>query len=173
MQKGVVQFEDLKEGMKVTGKIKNVVDFGAFVDIGLHETGLIHVSELSDSFVSDPMEVVKVGDIFEFTILALDKDRRRISLSLKSDAASRIGQNGAGRSAGNGEGASSGGARKVVVVKKGSAGAKGGSDRGGFRQDKGARQFAGGNRDGRGRGGYNSGSDDGMSYNPFADLLKK
>ena len=55
---------------KVTGKIKNVVDFGAFVDIGLHETGLIHVSELSDSFVSDPMEVVKVGDIFEFTILA-------------------------------------------------------------------------------------------------------
>ena len=173
MQKGVVQFEDLKEGMKVTGKIKNVVDFGAFVDIGLHETGLIHVSELSDSFVSDPMEVVKVGDIFEFTILALDKDRRRISLSLKSDAASRIGQNGAGRSAGNGEGASSGGARKVVVVKKGSAGAKGGSDKGGFRQDKGARQFAGGNRDGRGRGGYNSGSDDGMSYNPFADLLKK
>ena len=173
MQKGVVQFEDLKEGMKVTGKIKNVVDFGAFVDIGLHETGLIHVSELSDSFVSDPMEVVKVGDIFEFTILALDKDRRRISLSLKSDAASRIGQNNAGRSAGNGEGTSSGGARKVVVVKKGSAGAKGGSDRGGFRQDKGARQFAGGNRDGRGRGGYNSGSDDGMSYNPFADLLKK
>ena len=173
MQKGVVQFEDLKEGMKVTGKIKNVVDFGAFVDIGLHETGLIHVSELSDSFVSDPMEVVKVGDIFEFTILALDKDRRRISLSLKSDAASRIGQNNAGRSAGNGEGASSCGARKVVVVKKGSAGAKGGSDRGGFRQDKGARQFAGGNRDGRGRGGYNSGSDDGMSYNPFADLLKK
>ncbi|MCI5473592.1 MAG: RNA-binding transcriptional accessory protein, partial [Spirochaetia bacterium] len=51
MQKGVVQFEDLKEGMKVTGKIKNVVDFGAFVDIGLHETALIHVSELSDSFV--------------------------------------------------------------------------------------------------------------------------
>ena len=173
MQKGVVQFEDLKEGMKVTGKIKNVVDFGAFVDIGLHETGLIHVSELSDSFVSDPMEVVKVGDIFEFTILALDKDRRRISLSLKSDAASRIGQNNAGRSAGNGEGTSSGGARKVVVVKKGSAGAKGGSDKGGFRQDKGARQFAGGNRDGRGRGGYNSRSDDGMSYNPFADLLKK
>ena len=91
MQKGVVQFEDLKEGMKVTGKIKNVVDFGAFVDIGLHETALIHVSELSDNFVSDPMEVVKVGDIFEFTIIGLDKDRKRISLSLKSDAANRIG----------------------------------------------------------------------------------
>ncbi|MBQ5646336.1 MAG: RNA-binding transcriptional accessory protein, partial [Treponema sp.] len=96
MQQGVVQFEDLKEGMKVTGKIRNVVDFGAFVDIGIHETGLIHVSELSDSFVSDPMEVVKVGDIKEFTIIGLDKDRRRISLSLKSDAASRIGQVGMG-----------------------------------------------------------------------------
>ncbi|MCR5046133.1 MAG: RNA-binding transcriptional accessory protein, partial [Treponema sp.] len=91
MQKGVMAFEDLKPGMKVTGKIRNVVDFGAFVDIGLHETGLIHVSELSDNFVKDPMEVVKVGDVHEFTILNLDMDRRRISLSLKSDAASRAG----------------------------------------------------------------------------------
>ena len=91
MSKGVVQFEDLKEGMKVTGKIKNVVDFGAFVDIGLHETGLIHVSELSDNFIKDPMEVVKVGDVHEFTIIELDQVRRRISLSLKSDAASRAG----------------------------------------------------------------------------------
>ena len=91
MQKGVLQFEDLKERMKVTGKIRNVVDFGAFVDIGLHETGLVHLSELSDNFVSDPMEVVKVGDVKEFTIIGLDMDRRRISLSLKSDAASRAG----------------------------------------------------------------------------------
>ena len=75
MSKGVVQFEDLKEGMKVTGKIKNVVDFGAFVDIGLHETGLIHVSELSDNFIKDPMEVVKVGDVHEFTIIELDPVR--------------------------------------------------------------------------------------------------
>ena len=84
MQKGVLNFEDLKVGMKVTGKIKNVVDFGAFVDIGLHETGLIHISELSDSFVSDPMDVIKVGDVKEFTIIDLDTDRKRISLSLKS-----------------------------------------------------------------------------------------
>lgn len=60
-----------------------------FVDIGLHETGLIHISELSDSFVSDPMDVIKVGDVKEFTIIDLDTDRKRISLSLKSDAASR------------------------------------------------------------------------------------
>lgn len=158
MQKGVVQFEDLKEGMKVTGKIKNVVDFGAFVDIGLHETALIHVSELSDNFVSDPMEVVKVGDIFEFTIIGLDKDRKRISLSLKSDAANRIG----GASSGSAKSSSekTGERRKVVVVKKGS---KPDSGKTVHRNEK----F------GQRGGGRTYGSDDGMSYNPFAALLKK
>ena len=157
MQKGVVQFEDLKEGMKVTGKIKNVVDFGAFVDIGLHETGLVHLSEMSDTFVENPMDVVKVGDVFEFTIIQLDRDRRRIGLSLKSDAASRIGQGSSGvrrPSASGSAGAASGdGKRKVVVVKKGASG--------------------GNNRDRSSSRGYNSGSDDGMSYNPFAALLNK
>lgn len=157
MQKGVVQFEDLKEGMKVTGKIKNVVDFGAFVDIGLHETALIHVSELSDSFVSDPMEVVKVGDIFEFTIIGLDKDRKRISLSLKSDAASRIGGNSAVAPKSSSE--KTGERRKVVVVKKGT------------KTDSG-KTFQRNEKVGQ-RGGRNYGSDDGMSYNPFAALLKK
>lgn len=158
MQKGVVQFEDLKEGMKVTGKIKNVVDFGAFVDIGLHETALIHVSELSDNFVSDPMEVVKVGDIFEFTIIGLDKDRKRISLSLKSDAANRIG----GASSGSAKSSSekTGERRKVVVVKKGS---KPDSGKTVHRNEK----------NGQRGGGRSYGSDDGMSYNPFAALLKK
>lgn len=158
MQKGVVQFEDLKEGMKVTGKIKNVVDFGAFVDIGLHETALIHVSELSDNFVSDPMEVVKVGDIFEFTIIGLDKDRKRISLSLKSDAANRIG----GASSGSAKSSSekTGERRKVVVVKKGS---KPDSGKTVHRNEK----------SGQRGGGRGYGSDDGMSYNPFAALLKK
>lgn len=158
MQKGVVQFEDLKEGMKVTGKIKNVVDFGAFVDIGLHETALIHVSELSDNFVSDPMEVVKVGDIFEFTIIGLDKDRKRISLSLKSDAANRIG----GASSGSAKSFSekTGERRKVVVVKKGS---KPDSGKTVHRNEK----------NGQRGGGRSYGSDDGMSYNPFAALLKK
>ena len=165
MQKGVLQFEDLKEGMKVTGKIKNVVDFGAFVDIGLHETGLVHLSELSDSFVENPMDVVKVGDVHEFTIIELDRDRRRIALSLKSDAASRAGtgQKSSVRRDSPRDGASGSGngtGRRVVVVKKGAGNSNnGGFDKLNHRDD---------NRDSRRSQSYNSGSDDGMSYNPFA-----
>jgi uncharacterized protein len=84
MQKGVVTFEDLREGMMITGKIKNVVDFGAFVDLGIKETALIHISEMSDHFVKNPLETVKVGDVLEFRIVSLDTERRRISLSRKS-----------------------------------------------------------------------------------------
>lgn len=148
MQKGVVNFEDLTVGMKVTGKIKNVVDFGAFVDIGLHETALIHVSELSDNFVSDPMDVVKVGDVKEFTIIDLDKDRKRISLSLKSDAHTRLGQTNEGKKPKATDGSAP--SRKVVVVKKG-----------GEKPREAA--FAGSKRS-----NANRGSDDGLSYNPFA-----
>ncbi|MCR5724452.1 MAG: RNA-binding transcriptional accessory protein [Treponema sp.] len=163
MQKGVVKFEDLTVGMKVTGKIKNVVDFGAFVDIGLHETGLIHISELSDNYVSDPMDVIKVGDVKEFTIIALDTDRRRISLSLKSDAGQRL----AGASTGSVSVSSGEGKKRVVVVKKAGSGAVAG----------GKREFANAGRGDRPRGNdrprQNYGSDDGMSYNPFAALLKR
>ena len=148
MQKGVVNFEDLTVGMKVTGKIKNVVDFGAFVDIGLHETALIHVSELSDNFVSDPMDVVKVGDVKEFTIIDLDKDRKRISLSLKSDAHTPLGQTNEGKKPKATDGSAP--RRKVVVVKKG-----------GEKPREAA--FAGSKRS-----NANRGSDDGLSYNPFA-----
>jgi uncharacterized protein len=88
MQKGVLAFEDLKDGMMVTGKIKNVVDFGAFVDLGIKETALVHISELSDHFIKDPMDIVKVGDVLEFRIISLDNDRRRIGLSRKSEKAS-------------------------------------------------------------------------------------
>jgi uncharacterized protein len=159
MQKGVVQFEDLKEGMKVTGKIKNVVDFGAFVDIGLHETGLIHVSELSDSFVKDPMEVVKVGDVHEFTILELDQVRRRISLSLKSDAAGRAGtgQKSApkreNRPEGFNQGSGNGNARRVVVKKN--------PNRDSFKADSQENKK------------YTQNSDEGMSYNPFAAFFNQ
>lgn len=152
MQKGVVTFEDLKEGMKVTGKIKNVVDFGAFVDLGIKETALLHISELSDSYVSDPMEVIKVGDIKECTIIGLDVDRRRISLSLKSDATSRIGSSGVTSSANKGEPS---GVKRVVRVKP----AVSSSDRQKPVEQKSRREY--------------QGSDDGMSYNPFAALLKK
>ena len=160
MQKGVLQFEDLKEGMKVTGKIRNVVDFGAFVDIGLHETGLVHLSEMSDNFVENPMDVVKVGDVFEFTIIQLDVDRRRIGLSLKSDAASRAGTGE--KSASKPRNASSGssqGGKKVVVIKKG--GTTGSSSADAKRQSQSS------------RGGRNYGSDDGETYNPFAAFFNK
>ncbi|MBQ4496677.1 MAG: RNA-binding transcriptional accessory protein [Spirochaetaceae bacterium] len=146
MQKGVLQFEDLKEGMKVTGKIKNVVDFGAFVDIGLHETGLIHISELSDSYVSDPMDVLKVGDVKEFRIIGLDTDRRRISLSLKSESAARSSAK---------QGSPAEGGKKRVVLRK-----AGDKPKDGFKKSDRPRQSY-------------SGSDDGMTYNPFAALLKK
>ena len=156
MQKGVVTFEDLKEGMKVSGKIKNVVDFGAFVDIGIKETALLHISEISDTYVSDPMEVLKVGDIKEFTIIGLDLDRRRISLSLKS---------GAGKSS-----APKGSGKVVVKVKAGESGASGsGPGKSAFRKPEKKNGF-------RDRGnGYSGGSrdDDGTMYNPFAALLKK
>jgi uncharacterized protein len=85
MQKGLTTFEDLQEGMKITGKIKNVVDFGAFVDLGIKETALVHISEMSDHFVKDPLDTVKVGDVLEFRIISLDRDRRRIGLSRKSE----------------------------------------------------------------------------------------
>jgi uncharacterized protein len=84
MQKEVITFEDLKEGMAVTGKIKNVVDFGAFVDLGIKESALVHISELSDNFVKNPMDLIKAGDVLEFRIIGLDRERRRIALSRKS-----------------------------------------------------------------------------------------
>ncbi|MGC8765256.1 MAG: Tex-like N-terminal domain-containing protein [Brevinematia bacterium] len=87
LQKGIISFEDLRVGMKVVGKVKNVVDFGAFVDIGIKETALVHISEISDRFVSHPEEILKVGDVREFKIIELDPLRKRISLSLKEERA--------------------------------------------------------------------------------------
>ena len=84
MQKGVITFNDLHEGMQVSGKIKNVVDFGAFVDLGIKETAFIHISEMSDHFVKDPLNLFKAGDILEFRIIGMDEERRRISLSRKT-----------------------------------------------------------------------------------------
>ena len=82
-KKGILQLEDLKEGMELQGIIRNVVDFGAFVDIGVHEDGLIHISELSTSYVKHPLDIVKVGDIVKVKVLSVDLQKKRISLSLK------------------------------------------------------------------------------------------
>lgn len=83
----VLKMEDLKAGMMLTGTVRNVVDFGAFVDIGVKQDGLVHISELSDHFVKDPATVVAVGDIVEVRVLEVDLQRQRIALSMKREAA--------------------------------------------------------------------------------------
>ncbi len=79
----VLDIEDLKPGMILTGTVRNVADFGAFVDIGVHQDGLVHISELCDRYVKSPMEVVSVGDIVKVRVLDVDVQRKRISLSMK------------------------------------------------------------------------------------------
>ena len=83
-QEGVHEIKDLVPGMMLEGVVSNVAAFGAFVDIGVHQDGLVHVSELSDRFVRDPREVVKVGDIVRVRVLDVDVARKRISLSMRS-----------------------------------------------------------------------------------------
>lgn len=80
---GVIDINQLKPGMALTGTVRNVADFGAFVDIGVHQDGLIHISQLSDKFIKHPLDVVKVGDIVEVKVLEVDEKRGRISLSMK------------------------------------------------------------------------------------------
>ncbi len=81
---GVHELDDVKAGMKLPGIVTNVTNFGAFIDIGVHQDGLAHVSELADTFVKNPADVVKVGQKVEATVLSVEKERRRISLSLRS-----------------------------------------------------------------------------------------
>jgi uncharacterized protein len=76
---------DLKEGMQLEGSVTNVTNFGAFVDIGVHQDGLVHISEMSDSFVTDPKQVVKVGQIVRVRILKVDPVLKRISMSMKKN----------------------------------------------------------------------------------------
>lgn len=79
----VLEITDLKPDMVLNGTVRNVADFGAFVDIGVHQDGLVHVSELADRFIRNPMEVVKVGDVVKVRVLEVDAKRKRISLSMK------------------------------------------------------------------------------------------
>lgn len=79
----VRSFDDLKEGMEMSGTVRNVVDFGAFVDIGVKNDGLVHVSQLSDKFVKHPMDVVSVGDTVKVRIIGIDKERGKVSLTMK------------------------------------------------------------------------------------------
>ena len=80
----VLSLEDLKPDMELTGTVRNVIDFGAFVDIGVHQDGLVHISQLSDRFVKHPSEVVKVGDIVKVRVLSVDVPKKRIALTMRS-----------------------------------------------------------------------------------------
>ena len=82
LRSDVLEMKDLKPGMKLKGTVRNVIDFGAFVDIGVHEDGLVHISRMSDRFIKHPLEVVSVGDIVEVTVLEVDEKKGRISLSM-------------------------------------------------------------------------------------------
>ncbi|MDO9534734.1 MAG: Tex family protein [Bacillota bacterium] len=84
-KKGILNLEDLKEGMELQGIVRNVVDFGAFIDVGVHQDGLAHISELSDRYVKHPLDVVRVGDVVNARVLAVDAKKKRISLSLKTE----------------------------------------------------------------------------------------
>ena len=79
----VLSVSDLKPGMKLSGTVRNVIDFGAFVDIGVHQDGLVHISEISDSFLRHPSQVLSVGDVVEVVVLGVDEKKKRISLSIK------------------------------------------------------------------------------------------
>jgi uncharacterized protein len=97
---GVEDLKDLKEGMVLEGTVSNVAQFGAFIDLGVHQDGLVHVSQLSNKFVTDAREVVKTGDIVKVKVLEVDLSRQRISLTMKLDAATGPKAGGAGRDGG-------------------------------------------------------------------------
>lgn len=83
LRSDVLKFEDLKEGMVLTGTVRNVIDFGAFVDIGVKHDGLVHISELSENFVKNPRDIVAVGDIVKVKVLNIDMEKQKVSLSMK------------------------------------------------------------------------------------------
>lgn len=84
LRSDVLSMEDLKPDMELKGTVRNVVDFGAFVDIGVHEDGLVHLSQLCNRYVKHPSEVVSVGDIVNVRVLSVDLKKKRIALTMKT-----------------------------------------------------------------------------------------
>ena len=79
----VLDMKDLKPGMELQGTVRNVIDFGAFVDIGVHQDGLVHLSQICDKYIKHPSEVLKVGDVVTVKVLSVDLEKKRISLTMK------------------------------------------------------------------------------------------
>ena len=83
LRSDVLKFEDLQEGMELTGTVRNVIDFGAFIDVGVKHDGLVHISEMADRFIRNPSEVVSVGDIVKVKVIGIDREKQKVSLSMK------------------------------------------------------------------------------------------
>lgn len=83
LRSDVMGLEDLKPGMELKGTVRNVIDFGAFVDIGVHQDGLVHVSQISDKFIKNPRDALKVGDVVQVKVLSVDTAKKRIALTMK------------------------------------------------------------------------------------------
>ena len=83
LRSDVLEMKDLKPGMILKGTVRNVIDFGAFVDIGVHQDGLVHISQMTDRYIKHPLEAVSVGDIVEVKVLNVDEKKKRISLTMK------------------------------------------------------------------------------------------
>jgi protein Tex len=155
--------EDLKPAMQLEGVVTNVTDFGAFVDVGVHQDGLVHISQLSDKFVKDPREVVKVGDKIKVRVIEVDLARRRIALSARSDAAPARPE---------------GGRKDERPQRAAGEGDRGRADRGRSEGDRGRSEGDRGRsegdrgRDDRGRGGKPDRKDSGTKFsnNPFSKL---
>jgi uncharacterized protein len=85
LRSDIMSMEDLKTGMELTGTVRNVIDFGAFIDIGVHQDGLVHISQITNRFIKHPSEVLKVGDIVKVWVLGVDVKKKRISLTMRKD----------------------------------------------------------------------------------------
>ena len=83
LRSDVLEMKDLKPGMILKGTVRNITDFGAFVDIGVHQDGLVHISEITDRFIKHPLDVLSVGDIVEVQVMAVDTAKKRIGLTMK------------------------------------------------------------------------------------------
>ena len=83
LRSDIMEMKDLKPGMVLKGTVRNVIDFGAFVDIGVHQDGLVHISQMTDRYIKHPLEAVSVGDVVDVKILSVDMDKKRIALTMK------------------------------------------------------------------------------------------
>lgn len=85
LKSDVLEMKDLKEGMILKGTVRNVIDFGVFVDIGVHQDGLVHISQITDRYIKHPLEAVSVGDIVDVKVMSVDITKKRIALTMKLD----------------------------------------------------------------------------------------